>query len=173
MVTEPTAFRGVLVEEGPSALLPTRPRAIAAGRVLLAAVPELAGIRRALASSLVLDVLLQEADGAPPLPREEPWSELCLAALANLPEAPELDAAARSARQSRRTFTRGFRAATGRSWAGWLREARLARAAALISGGATVTEAALAVGYATPSAFSVAFRRQRGVAPIALRRDDR
>ena len=40
----------------------------------------------------------------------------------------ERAAAARTG-MSRRSFTRAFRAATGLAWTGWVREARLARAA--------------------------------------------
>ena len=69
----------------------------------------------------------------------------------------------------RRTFSRVFRAETGLAWGAWVREARLARAAALLGSGMNVTDAALAVGYATPSAFTVAFQRGRGVAPVRLR----
>jgi AraC-like DNA-binding protein len=69
---------------------------------------------------------------------------------------------------SRRSFSRAFRAETQKGWAEWVGAARLSQAATLILGGARVTDAALAVGYATPSAFSVAFRRMAGVSPIAL-----
>jgi AraC-like DNA-binding protein len=42
----------------------------------------------------------------------------------------------------------------------------------LRDGDATVAAAARAVGYAGPLAFSVAFKRARGVSPSAWRRDD-
>jgi AraC-like DNA-binding protein len=170
----PTAFRGVLVGRGPSVLLPTRPHRLAVRPLLLATVPELASPRserRRLAAGLVLDELLSETGnlGAPALPEEARWAEPCQRALEDLVAPPSLQEAARLARQPQRTFSRAFRAATGLAWGEWVREARLARAAALLAGGMNVTDAALAVGYATPSAFTVAFQRARGVAPARLR----
>jgi len=170
----PTAFRGVLVGRGASALLPTRPRRLTARPLLLATVPELASSRaerRRLAAGLVLDELLSETGSlaAPALPVDARWAEPCRRALEELAEPPSLEEAARLACQSRRTFSRAFRATTGLAWGQWVREARLARAAALLAGGMSVTDAALAVGYATPSAFTVAFQRERGVAPARVR----
>jgi AraC-like DNA-binding protein len=171
---EPTAFRGVLVGRGSSALLPFRPCRLAARPLLLATVPELAASRaerRRLAAELVLDELLSETGslGAPALPGDACWAEPCRRALEDLTAPPSLEEAAHLARQPRRTFSRSFRAATGLAWGEWVREARLARAAALLAGGMSVTDAALAVGYSTPSAFTVAFQRRRGVAPARLR----
>ncbi|HET9451108.1 MAG TPA: AraC family transcriptional regulator [Aggregicoccus sp.] len=170
----PTAFRGVLVGRAASALLPSRPARLDARPLLLATVPELASPRaerRRLAAGLVLDELLSETGslGSPALPAQARWAEPCRRALEDLGAPPTLEEAALLARQSRRTFSRAFRAATGLAWGQWVREARLARAAALLGGGMSVTDAALAVGYATPSAFTVAFQRGRGVAPVRLR----
>ncbi len=170
----PTAFRGVLVARGPAALLPARPTRLCARPLLLATVPELASPRaerRRLAEGLVLDELRSETGslGAPLVPDEARWAGPCRRALEDLCAPPTLEEAARLARLSRRTFSRVFRAETGLAWGAWVREARLARAAALLGGGMSVTDAALAVGYATPSAFTVAFQRGRGVAPVRLR----
>jgi AraC-like DNA-binding protein len=170
---ESTAFRGMLVGAGPSALLPLRPQRFAAQPILLAAVPDLTADRarrRALATALLIDELLTRvAIGAlSSLPADDRLAALCARALADLAEAPDLTLAARTCGLSRRSFTRAFRASTGRGWATWVREARMAQAAALIADGTPVTDAALAVGYTTPSAFSVAFRRGTGIAPVAL-----
>lgn len=59
----------------------------------------------------------------------------------------------------------GFRAMAGRSVHDHLREVRLSAAAAMLTRGSSVTETALAVGFASPSHFSKAFRASHGVLP--------
>lgn len=170
-----TAFRGVLVAASASSLLPLRPVPVRASALLLAAVPELTslrGMRRELAAGLIFDELMGAAGTgiAPPVPADPRWATPCLRALEDLTQPPDLDEAARLTGHSRRNFSRGFRARTGLAWSVWLREARAAHAAALLAAGASVTETALAVGYATPSAFCVAFKRHRGATPAAAAR---
>lgn len=63
------------------------------------------------------------------------------------------------------TMKRGFRRLYGRTVYGRLRFWRMLRAEALITNGMTVTEAALEVGYANPSKFAAAFRRENGRNP--------
>jgi len=60
---------------------------------------------------------------------------------------------------------RCFLAETGLAIGQWRRRVRLFHALELLERGAPVTAVALDVGYANPSAFTVAFRRQFGVAP--------
>jgi len=66
---------------------------------------------------------------------------------------------------SERTLERLFRAEVGRSFGAWRQQARLLRALELLAAGATVTDAALQVGFATPSAFIAMFRRATGTTP--------
>lgn len=63
----------------------------------------------------------------------------------------------------------GFRAMAGRSVHEHLREVRLAAAAALLADGASVTDAALATGFASLSHFSKTFRAERGLLPSQWR----
>lgn len=63
------------------------------------------------------------------------------------------------------TMKRGFRRLFGRTVYGRLRFWRMQRAEELLSSGMTVTEAALEVGYANPSKFAAAFRREAGKNP--------
>ncbi|MBS7810300.1 helix-turn-helix transcriptional regulator [Roseococcus pinisoli] len=65
----------------------------------------------------------------------------------------------------------GFRTQFGTSVIGFLQDVRL-RAAhrLLLEGRSSVTEVAMAVGYANPSHFALMFRRRYGVSPSALRR---
>jgi AraC-like DNA-binding protein len=168
-----TAFRGVMVDAVTAAMLPAHPRVFVASPLLNAAAPELTAARarrRELASSLLVDELQARLTPAAPPQGSLRFAELCARVTDDPASAPDLDDAARLTGQSRRNFSRTFRGATGRSWAAWVREIRLSRAAELIAGGAHVTDAALSVGYATPSALSVAFRRERGHAPGRLRR---
>jgi AraC-like DNA-binding protein len=171
---EHTAFRGVMVDGPRAAVLPRRVARIAAAPLLLGATLELthaSTVTRRRVSNLWFDELSSHlaAQTGPRPPRDLRFVALCNATLEDLAAAPSLDEAATQVRMSRRSFTRAFRAATGSAWTTWVREARLAQAATLLGEGARVTEAALAVGYATPSAFSFAFRRGVGRAPIRLR----
>jgi AraC-like DNA-binding protein len=60
----------------------------------------------------------------------------------------------------------GFRILVGRTVHAYLEDTRLGAAALLLAGGVTsVTEAALAAGYANPSHFAKLFRRRHGVPP--------
>ena len=63
------------------------------------------------------------------------------------------------------SMKRGFRRLYGRAVYGRLRFWRMQRAEVLITSGMTVTEAALEVGYANPSKFAAAFRREIGRNP--------
>lgn len=70
---------------------------------------------------------------------------------------------------SRRTVERAMVAQTRLSLGRWLRQARMLRALAILSGGGSVGEAALGAGYSEPSAFIHAFRHAYGVTPGRLR----
>jgi AraC-like DNA-binding protein len=69
---------------------------------------------------------------------------------------------------SRRTMERRFRLETGLTLAGWQRRARALAAIDRMGDGSSVTEVAIAVGYATPSSFVAAFRGELGVTPRQL-----
>ncbi|MDH6197481.1 AraC-like DNA-binding protein/mannose-6-phosphate isomerase-like protein (cupin superfamily) [Mycobacterium frederiksbergense] len=68
-----------------------------------------------------------------------------------------------------RAFTRRFRTETGVSPAVWRRRARLLAAVPLLRG-ATVTEVANRLGYATPAAFTAAFTAEFGLPPSRMSR---
>jgi AraC-like DNA-binding protein len=82
---------------------------------------------------------------------DEPWTIATLARAAGLNE---------------RKLKAGFRAIVGRTVHAHLEESRLQAALRLLDHGATsVTDAALAVGYANPSHFAKLFRRRYGLLP--------
>lgn len=71
-------------------------------------------------------------------------------------------------------FHRIFAALMGETVAEYIRRLRLAAAVQrLLQSEAAVTEIALAAGYETPAAFTKAFRKRFGIAPITLRTMDR
>lgn len=80
-------------------------------------------------------------------------------------DARGIDALARLAGMSRRSFMRHFQAETGMGFAEWRRRLRVLHARQLLAEGASVTEAALTLGYSSPSAFAAMVRRQLGVTP--------
>jgi AraC-like DNA-binding protein len=94
---------------------------------------------------------------------------ICL--VERLEEPPTLAELARTAGFSQTKLKSGFRARFGTSVFAYLRQARLEEARRLLlARHFNVTEAALRVGYANPSKFAAAFRRQFGLSPSELRR---
>ena len=100
-----------------------------------------------------------------PLPREPRLARLCMALLQQPSLDRSLDAMAVQAGMSRRTFTRQFRVQTGLAFAQWRQQACLLAAITRLAEGQAVTRVALDLGYASPSAFTAAFRRVLGQAP--------
>jgi AraC-like DNA-binding protein len=89
--------------------------------------------------------------------REEPSCEL------------EIVQLARDAGASPRTLQRLFLAETGLRFVEWRQRLRLMHGASRLGLGASVTEAALDAGYASTSAFTVAFRKHFGTIPSAAK----
>ena len=82
-----------------------------------------------------------------------------------------LDELASLANLSRFHFCTAFRMATGRTPYEWLTHERMARAKYLLANPTLrITDIALAVGYATPSAFAAVFRKVMGQTPTEFRR---
>jgi AraC-like DNA-binding protein len=72
---------------------------------------------------------------------------------------------ASAAHMSLRTFERRFRVETGLTPRAWLRRARLGSALEALASGASITEASLACGYSSLSAFIAAYRALFGTTP--------
>jgi AraC-like DNA-binding protein len=66
---------------------------------------------------------------------------------------------------SRRSFMRAFSAEVGMSFGRWRQQARLFAALEMLAQGKSVTEAAVAVGYDSVSAFIEMFRKMLGTTP--------
>lgn len=76
---------------------------------------------------------------------------------------------ARAAGASARTMQRLFLEDTGLRFSEWRQRLRLIHAAAVLGEGASVTDAGLAAGYASTSAFIAAFRKRFGATPARMR----
>ena len=68
---------------------------------------------------------------------------------------------------SDRTIERAVLADAGMTLGEWRQRSRISRAIALLAGGGDVKDVALEVGYETPSAFVVAFKKYVGTTPAA------
>lgn len=71
---------------------------------------------------------------------------------------------------SARTLNRRFESELGVTFRDWRQQLRLLRALEWLEAGRSVTEVALELGYASPSAFTYMFRRKTGRPPAAARR---
>ncbi|CAM4446073.1 AraC family transcriptional regulator [Stenotrophomonas lactitubi] len=100
-----------------------------------------------------------------PLPADARLARVCRALFDTPSLAARLDDVAADAGMSRRTFTRLFRADTGVGFAEWRQQVCLLAAIERLGQGQAVTRVALDLGYASPSAFSAAFRRVLGCSP--------
>ena len=105
-----------------------------------------------------------------PMPPDPRLLRACRHILAHLGEDDGLDGLARIAGMGRRTMTRLFRDQTGVSLGEWRQQARLVTACAHLAEGCSVTQAALDVGYDSPSAFSALFQRVFGTTPSVFQR---
>ena len=121
----------------------------------------------------LMALLLDEIGAMPalplnaPLPHDARLARLCTRLLQQPQLHDDLDAVASAVGMSRRTFTRLFRAQTGLSFAQWRQQACLLAAIARLADGQAVTRVALDLGYASPSAFTAAFRKVLGTVPSA------
>ena len=66
-----------------------------------------------------------------------------------------------------KTINRRFQRETGLTFGQWRQQARLVTALELLANGRKVVDAALSLGYSSPSAFATMFRQQFGVPPSA------
>ncbi|MGB0115044.1 MAG: helix-turn-helix transcriptional regulator [Ilumatobacteraceae bacterium] len=122
--------------------------------------------------SALLTLLLEELAVGPasalelPLPTD-PVARLLAERLMAAPVMP-LVAAVAAVGASRRTLERRFVSETGLTLAAWHRRSRVLGSIDLLDDGRTVTDAAVAAGYATPSSFVAAFKSELGTTPRAF-----
>ncbi len=119
----------------------------------------------------LVEVILDEiqlAEVAPlhlPMPSDERARRVALAFRNDPTDRRSRQAWAHVAGTSERTLERLFHAEVGTSFGKWQRQTRLLAALEFLAAGQSVTNAALDVGFQTPSAFITMFRRAMGTTP--------
>ena len=123
---------------------------------------------------LLMRLLMAEVRRLPPcaldlpLPESADLARFCEHLLADLSARPLCNLDADGLQTSTRTLYRRFLRETGITFARWKQQARLLESIRRLAEGVPVTTVALDLGYASPSAFSVMFRRSLGIAPRAF-----
>jgi len=121
-------------------------------------------------------VLVDEIAGATadrlhlPMPRDSRLAAMAALIAAAPDNRRSLGEWATALAMSERTLIRRFRDQTGLTLIEWRQRARVMRAAVLLDDGASVTEAAIAVGYDSISAFGAVYRQLLGHSPAGGRR---
>lgn len=103
-----------------------------------------------------------------PMPRDPRLGRLCAELLSDPRRAETLDGWAELTGASARTLTRLFRREVGMTFRAWRQRVRFHSALEALAAGEPVQNVANANGYASPSAFTAAFRKALGVAPSRL-----
>jgi AraC-like DNA-binding protein len=118
-------------------------------------------------AAVLIDQLAEQRRLALFVPRlQSPLAQRVARALASDPaDTPRIRDLASELAVSDRSIERAFLADAAMTLGEWRQRSRIARAIALLAGGADVKDVALEVGYATPSAFVVAFKKHVGVTP--------
>lgn len=102
-----------------------------------------------------------------PMPMEPRIARICHALLADPADKRPLAAWAAWAGLSERTAARAFIASAGMNFGRWRQQLRLIEALSRLARGEPVLNVALDLGYDSPSAFSVMFRKALGCSPSA------
>ena len=125
--------------------------------------------QRERAEAVLWDVMvpLPVTTLSPPVPVDERARRVAEGLLDDVTDSRSLAAWGRAVGASGRTLARLFVAETGMGFERWRTTARLAAALPLLAAGTPVGNTAHQVGYATPSAFVAAFRREVGTTPAA------
>lgn len=168
----PITMRSIFVAASYAPAL-TRPRTVAVEpllRELILHVTRIGALDRTSPeqtrlAAVMVDLLANASDVASelPSPRDPRARRFAQLVIDNDRRSPKL--LARAAGASLRTLERLFIAETGISLGAWRREVALFHAQRLLALGRTATEVALEIGYATPSAFTYAYRKKFGVTP--------
>lgn len=119
----------------------------------------------------IMALILDEIRPAPTLPLELPMPadrrvlKVCTAILGDPGRNTTLGEFGRQVGASQRTLERMFSSEVGMSFSRWRQQARLLCGIRMLAQGAAISTVAMDLGYESPSAFSVMFRRALGVAP--------
>jgi len=130
------------------------------------------GNRRAEQIAALIATELQAAAALPlniPLPRDARLQQVCQRLLSDPSVSLSLEQLAGEAAASAKTLARLCTRELGMSFSVWRRRVRFSKAFELLERNRPMKEVARSCGYASPSAFTVAFRREYGAAPTAFR----
>ncbi|MDE2007508.1 MAG: helix-turn-helix transcriptional regulator [Rhodospirillales bacterium] len=178
-------FRSLWIAGDAGVGLPAVPTVFGVPPLLQALIVEAAGIEAAgigdwgegdryadRVTALILDQLrrARPVPGALPWPDAGPLAVLCEALYADPADRRGPEEWGRRLGMSGRTLARRFDVALGMSLRSWRRRMRLFKAVELLGGGVSVTEAGMALGYGSSSAFIYAFRNEMGCSPRAYAR---
>jgi AraC-like DNA-binding protein len=171
-------MRTIYIDEAACETLPRQPVLVEISRLLreliLALLEEPVAYdehgRGGIVAKLMLAELARLREGRleVPMPHDARTLRVARALLDNCSIDHGLDRWADAAGASRRTLARLFRSETGLGFAEWRARLRAIDGLARLSEGASVAETAVAVGYASPSAFSAMIRRTLGSPPRRL-----
>jgi len=100
-----------------------------------------------------------------PMPSDDRARRVALGLRADVTDGRSLTDWGREVGASARTLARLFVAETGMGFERWRTHTRIAAAIPLLAAGRSVSVVGREVGYATPSAFAAAFRREIGTTP--------
>lgn len=103
-----------------------------------------------------------------PMPTDPRLTRICAALQATPDDTRDMVAWGKEAGLSERSLARLFKQQTGLSFGDWRQRLRLLLALAALERGERVTHVALDSGYASPSAFIAAFRRNFGMTPMEM-----
>jgi len=119
---------------------------------------------------LILDEIARarSLDMSIPMPQDVRLLRLCEALIGNPELTSTLDGWTEEVGASRRTLARLFQKECGSTFTAWRQRVRFHAAIEALSRGATVSEAARQCGYASPSAFTSAFRKSLGISPRSI-----
>ena len=175
------AMRTVYVPVGRSGVLPSHSHAIDVSPLLRELILQIVSMRLLRedtpAHVHLADVFLDLVAASESLPLFVPMpNDTRAAAVARLLQADpareeRVGSLARQAGASVRTLQRLFREETGMRFVEWRQRLRLLQAIAYLEQGASVTEAGVAAGYASTSAFVATFRSQIGETPHRFARN--
>ncbi len=176
-------FRNLYIRDDVAGDLPKAPTVFRITPLLRALIVELAEMHDrqeteryvGCVEALVLEQLARQ----PVLTFHLPWphhpvlNRLCQSLFDAPADERDLDAWGRQLGASVRTIHRRFEKEVGIGFREWRNRLRLFKAIELLSGGHTVTDVALELGYSTPSAFTFMFRQRMGCGPAEWQRSIR
>ena len=132
--------------------------------------PELGQRSRALTQDLVIDLVRPSSHAVVlQVPRADVLAPIVEAVMDDPADPRGLQDWSREIGVSSKTLARAFERETAMGFSRWVLAVRVQHAVRLMSGGHALEDIAYVLGYATPSAFSAAFKRATGLTPSAFR----